>query len=150
MSEPTKAEQWLEEHFPLVLSPSTRLLVTRAYVAGHVEGYGVGAVDGYTKGQAEAEAGVSYPASPTLLDIARRLRDEFPGTYSNLNIEIWARKDRGIGCSMGIRSTETEHLSDCTSLESAIARLRQARDGDADPADLPGADMRIDLTAETA
>lgn len=33
---------------------------------------------------------------------------------------------------------------------TAIARLHQARDGDADPADLPGADMRIDLTTEAA
>ncbi len=131
MSEPTKAEKWIDDYYEA--HPDT--INMRVF-----------ALDAYAAGQAEGEA--SHPASPTLLDIARRLRDEFPGVAVGFTPSVWAFKEGRLQCTVQIYSDETGIIDNCTSLESAIARLKQARDGDADPADLPCADMRINLDSK--
>lgn len=134
MSEPTKAAlKWWKRYL----------------AGGCLEGPGdqkTTALAAFAAGQAEGEA--SRPASPTMLDIARRLRDEFPGVAVGFTPSVWAFKEGRLQCTVQIYSDETGIIDNCTSLDNAIARLRQARDGDANPADLPGAGMRIDLTTE--
>ncbi len=108
------------------------------------------ALDAFLAGQAagQAENAASHSASPTLLDIAKRLRDEFPGVTVCFNMEAWAYKSGAPNCHVKMWTYGTGTIEGCTSLDNAIARLKQARDGDANPANLPGADMQIDLTAE--
>jgi hypothetical protein len=130
MSEPTKAEQWVDNYYPSLQS------VTRGL-----------ALEAYAAGQAETEA--SRPKAPTPLDIAKRLRDEFPGVHTQFGVAAEALESGLLEHVLRIWSPETGDIENCTSVDNAIALLRQARDGHANPADLPGADMEIDLAQPT-
>jgi hypothetical protein len=139
MIEQTKAEQWWDA------------------TGRHQYGIGVSncligaphtlALAAFAAGQADSEA--SRPKAPTLLDIARRLRDEFPGVLVSFSPVVRAHAGGNVDINITLWTYETGSVEHCTSLDDAIARLRQARDGDANPADLPGADMEIDLAQPT-